>query len=345
MKALVKYAAGVGNVEVRDVPEPACGDDQVKIEVAFCGICGTDLHVYHDTFPNYPPVIMGHEFAGTVAETGRHVRHVSPGDRVTVLPASAVTCGQCIYCRTGRFMFCHKRRGMGHGVNGAFARYAVVRKDQVYEIPQKLPLEEAAVAEPLAAAVQPVLELNAVGPGDVVLVSGPGPIGLMCLKLLGAEGAKTIVACTGRDAVRAEAARAIGAHSVVNVDEQELGPVVLSETGGAGVDFAFECAGAAASAQGCLDALRPLGTYTQVGIFGTKPPFDLDTVIYKQLRVKGSVGYTLDTWQRLARILRQGIVPLADLITHKFPLESWQEAFDVCTNKKGIKVLIYPEAY
>jgi L-iditol 2-dehydrogenase len=343
MKALVKYEAGVGNVEVREVDEPACGDDQVKIEVVFCGICGTDLHVYHDTFPNYPPVIMGHKFAGTIAEVGRRVSHLRPGDRVTVLPASAVICGVCIYCRTGRFMFCPQRRGMGHGVNGALARYAVVRKDQVYKVPQRLTLEEAALCEPLAAAIQPVLELSSIGTGDVVLISGPGPIGLMCLKLLVAEGIKTIVACTSRDGVRAEAARSIGAAVVVNVEHQDLGQVVSAETGGAGVDFAFECAGAAASAAGCLAALRPLGTFTQVGIYGRKPEFDLDTVIYKQLHVKGSVGYTLETWQRLIRILEQARLCLGDLVTHKFPLRRWKEAFDVCARREGIKVLISPE--
>src|ERR1700756_1938396 len=128
MKALVKYASGEGNVEIREVEEPRCGDDQVKLEIAYCGICGTDIHVLHDTFRNYPPVILGHEFSGTVVEVGRNVNHhAALGERVTGLGATAVTCGQCEYCLSGYFIFCSNRRGMGHGVNGAFTRYVVMR--------------------------------------------------------------------------------------------------------------------------------------------------------------------------------------------------------------------------
>src|ERR1035438_7302735 len=106
MKALVKYAPGEGNVDIMDVDEPVCGDNQVKIEVAFCGICGTDLHVLDDTFRNYPPVILGHEFSGVVVEAGRSVPRLALGDSVTVLGASTVICGQCSFCRSGRFIFC-----------------------------------------------------------------------------------------------------------------------------------------------------------------------------------------------------------------------------------------------
>jgi len=129
MKALVKFAKGPGNVEIRDVDDPPCGVDQVKLEVSWCGICGTDLNVYHDTFRNFPPVILGHEISATVVESGSKVQGLALGDRFCILGASAVTCGGCVYCRRGEFMFCPERRGMGHGVNGAFARYVVVRPD------------------------------------------------------------------------------------------------------------------------------------------------------------------------------------------------------------------------
>ena len=110
MKALVKYASGEGNVDIREVEEPRCGDDQVKLEIAYCGICGTDIHVLHDTFRNYPPVILGHEFSGTVVEVGRNVNHhAALGERVTGLGATAVTCGQCEYCLSGYFIFCSNR--------------------------------------------------------------------------------------------------------------------------------------------------------------------------------------------------------------------------------------------
>src|SRR2546422_11537049 len=131
MRALVKYASGPGDVALLDVEEPRCERDQVKIEVAHCGVCGTDLHVLHDTFRNYQPVILGHEFSGTVVEVGEGVSHDAAGHPVTVLAASAVICGSCLYCRTGDFMFCSERRGMGHGVDGALARAAGGPEDPV----------------------------------------------------------------------------------------------------------------------------------------------------------------------------------------------------------------------
>ena len=342
MKALVKYESGVGHVALREVAEPSCGDDQVKIEVSYCGVCGTDLHVYEDTFRNYPPVILGHEFSGHVVELGKNVRHVALGDPVAVLPASAVVCGGCVFCRTGHFMFCAERRGMGHGINGAFARYAVVRKDQAYKVPQELSLAEAALSEPFAAAVQAVTELTNVRLGDVALISGPGPMGLLCLKLLVAEGVKAIVAGTSEDALRLETARRIGASVIVDTNHQDLSTVVAEETRGAGVDVAFECAGAATSARNCLRALKPLGQYTQVGIFGREVSLEFDLIFFKQLRVAGSVGYTVSTWERLQKILDQRAVRLDDLITHTMPLEQWREAFDLCLNKQAIKVLLSP---
>ena len=209
MKALVKYAAGNGHVDIREVDEPICRDDQVKIEVAFCGVCGTDLHVMHDTFRNYPPVILGHELSGTVVETGRDVRDVPLGQRVAVLGATSVTCGECEHCRSGYFIFCPNRRGMGHGVNGGFARYVAARPDQLYPVPDGMTLEEAALSEPFAAIVQAVLEIARVRPGETAVVSGPGPMGLLCLKLLVAEGVTTIVAGTAADRERLDAATPI----------------------------------------------------------------------------------------------------------------------------------------
>src|SRR6185295_14043362 len=225
MKALVKFASGEGNLDILDVPEPACGDNQVKVEVAFCGVCGTDLHVMHDTFRNFPPVILGHEIAGTVVETGRGVAGVAPGTRVTILGATAVTCGQCRYCRAGQFILCANRRGMGHGVNGGFTRYIVVRPDQLYRIPEGFSLDEAAMSEPFAAAVQAVTEVTRVRIGDTALVSGPGPIGLLCLKLLVAEGVKTIVAGAAGDDQRLDAARRFGAAAVVDTSTRDLNEV------------------------------------------------------------------------------------------------------------------------
>ncbi|MBI5767938.1 MAG: alcohol dehydrogenase catalytic domain-containing protein [Verrucomicrobia bacterium] len=342
MRALVKYAAGPGHVELRDVPEPGPADHQVRLEVAACGLCGTDVHVLHDTFRNFPPVILGHEFVGRVVEEGAAVRGtVDRAARYAVLGATAVTCGRCRWCRSGDFMFCPERRGMGHGVNGAFTRYACVRPDQLFRLDDNLPDEEGALVEPLAAAVHAVAEITDVRPGDVALVSGPGPIGLLCLLVLVHHGIKTIVAGTTADATRLALAQQLGAARVVDVQKENLDEIVRTETGGAGVDVAFEVAGAAASARACLDALRPLGSYTQVGHFGRDITVPFDRVGFRQLRVAGSVGYTVATWSRTMKLLAQGLKPTR-IVTHRLPLAEWRQGFDLFERKEAVKVLLTP---
>jgi L-iditol 2-dehydrogenase len=342
MKALVKYAPGEGNLDVLDVDEPRCGDDQVKVEIAYCGVCGTDLHILHDTFRNYPPVILGHECSGVIVEVGRNVTDARSGERVTVLGATAVTCGRCQHCRSGYFIFCKSRRGIGHGVNGAFARYLVARPDQLYRIPDGFSLEEAALSEPFAAAVQAVTEITQARRGETALVSGPGPIGLLCLKLLVAEGIETIVAGAAEDDERLAAARRMGAADVVNVVERPLDVVVRDRTNGNGVDIALECAGHPGSVRGCLDALRPMGRYTQVAICGREIQFPIDQVLYKQLTLRGSITYTARTWQRMMEIYAEGRVRLHDLVSTKLPISEWRQGFDLCADRKALKVLLYP---
>lgn len=344
MKALVKTAPGPGNVQLVDVPEPVCGPGQVKIEVAACGICGTDLHVFHDTFRNYPPVILGHEFAGPVVEVGAEVRGIELGRRYCVLGATAVTCGRCDYCRAGEFMFCPDRRGMGHGVNGAFTARVVARPDQLFALPEDLPTEEGALVEPLAAAVHAVGEIAQLRSGDIALVSGPGPIGLLCVKVLAAAGIKTLVAGAASDGDRLALARRMGAALALDVTQEDLATAVREQTDGRGVDLAFECAGAAPSAAACLRALRPLGQYIQVGHFGRDITLPFDLVAFRQITVRGSVGYTAATWTRAMKLLAQGRIRLGDLITHRLPLERWEEGFALAERKAAGKVLLTAHA-
>jgi L-iditol 2-dehydrogenase len=343
MKALVKHAPGEGNVAILEVDEPPCAANQIKLEIGYCGVCGTDIHVMHDTFRNIPPVILGHEFAGTVVEVGSEVSGVSVGERGAGLGATAVTCGQCRYCLSGDFVFCAERRGMGHGVNGAFARYVVLRPDQLYRVPESFGLDEAALSEPFAAAVRAVTELTPVRIGDVALVSGPGPMGLLCLKLLVAEGIQTIVAGGSDDDTRLDAARKLGAAAVLNVSREDPAIVIEDLTHGKGIDVAFECAGHPESVKACVQALKPMGQYTQVGICGRSIPFPIDQILFKQLTVRGSVCYTAGTWARMMEIYAQGCIRLGDLISARLPISEWERGFSLCLEKKALKVLLYPE--
>jgi len=167
-------------------------------------------------------------------------------------------------------------------------------------------------------------------------------MGLLALKLLVAEGIKTIVSGTDADSSRLELAKQMGAHSVVNVMQQNLMDHVKAETDGFGVDVAVECAGVEASARSCLTAIRPLGHYTQVGHFGKEVTVPLDLVAFKQIRMAGSVGYTAETWIRMMKILEQGKVQLGDVITHKLPLDDWKKGFAACEDKSALKVVLQP---
>jgi len=343
MKALVKHQKGEGHVALMDMAVPICRQDQVLLEVNSCGICGTDLHVYHDRFKNYPPVILGHEFTGKVVELGSEVKGLKINDHFSVLGATAVTCGRCRYCYKGAFMFCKERRGMGHGVHGAFTRYVAVRPDQCFAIPAGVSLDEAALVEPLAAAVHAVVDIARFKLGDMALVSGPGPIGMLCVKLLLGMGINVIVLGTSDDRERLERVRGFGVTTTVMVDKDNLAATVAELTGGAGVDIAFECAGAQESVRNCLEALRPLGQYIQVGHFGRDLLVPWDHIAFKQLKVDGSVGYSRETWYQTMKILAQGKVKVGDLITDRLPLSEWKKGFDLFEQKKAIKVLLFPE--
>ncbi|NND08557.1 MAG: alcohol dehydrogenase catalytic domain-containing protein [Saprospiraceae bacterium] len=341
MQALVKYEQGPGNVRLQDMPEPVCQDNQVLLEVDACGICGTDLHVYHDTFKNYPPVILGHEFVGKVVELGAQIKNISKGDTFSVLGATAITCGSCSYCVKGEFMFCKNRRGMGHGVHGAFAPLAVARPDQLYAVPDKVSLKEAALVEPLAAAVHAVVDVARFKLGDTILVSGPGPIGILCVKLLLRQSLKVLVAGTSQDQMRLDMAKRFGAARVIMVDQEDLQQVIAEETNGEGVDLALETAGAEASVVSCLDALRPMGHYVQVGHFGKFLHLPWDHVAFKQLRIDGSVGYTRETWTQTMKIIEQGFVA-SDIVTHELSLSDWKEGFELNEKKEAVKVILRP---
>jgi len=232
---------------------------------------------------------------------------------------------------------------MGHGVNGAFARYVVIRPDQFYRVPEYLTMEEASLSEPFAAAIHAVNELTEVRFGDTALISGPGPIGLLCLKLLVAEGIKTIVVGTAGDDRRLEAAHRFGAFATINVAEQSPFETARELTNGIGVDVAFECAGHEQSVRACLLALRPMGSYTQVGICGRDIQFPMDQILYKQLRMKGSVCYSTRTWERMMNIFAQGKIRLGDLVSTKLGISDWQKAFSLATDRAGLKILMYPE--
>lgn len=325
------------------MPEPTAGPGQVVIEVHNAGVCGTDIHIFKSEYMINPPVVLGHEMCGKIAEVGCGVTRFKLGDSVTVNPSAGKLCGHCRYCQIGAPFFCVDRAAHGSGINGGFAKYCCVRQEIVFHLPENLDLQTGALCEPLACSLQAVCELTVIEPGDIVVVSGPGPIGIMCAMLAKTRGARVVLLGTSGDANRMAIAKRLGVDHTVDVETNDAKEIINDLTQGYGADVVFECAGAEVSAANCLDIVRKMGQYTQVGIFGTPLRIDMDQVVVKQLRLQGSMCHTWETWERTLRFLRQDLIDLHPLISKRFGLSHWEEAFHDVQAKKGVKFLLYPE--
>jgi len=343
LKAVVKYASGPGNIELRDMPEPIPGPDEVKIEVKAAGICGSDIHVQHGEIKLRvrPPVIMGHEFSGVITEVGSSVSGWKPGDRVTSETAAHV-CGKCIPCRTGNYNICAEKRVIGYWFNGAFAKYCVVPSRLLHRLPENVSYLSGALCEPLACCVNGVLEKTAISPGDVVVVAGPGPIGLLSLQLAKAKGASVILCGTAVDGKRLNLGREMGADVTVNVQEQNPWEVVSGFTDGFGADVFLECSGSPSAVRMGFQLVRRGGSYTQIGLAGRTFEMDFDDVAYKELKVAGSFGQRWICWRRGIKLLETGQIKAEPLISDILSLTDWIAGFRKMEQKEGVKVILKP---
>ncbi|HQY94026.1 zinc-binding dehydrogenase [Caldilinea sp.] len=342
MKAIMKVAPGVGNVEVREIAEPQPGPGQVKLRVHAAGLCGTDLHIYKDEFRSWPPVVLGHEVAGEIVELGAGVEGLTPGTRVTTETYFS-TCGVCRYCRAGNVNLCLERRSIGSAVNGGFTSYLVVPARNLHTLPDNVDFRTGALTEPLACVVHATLTTPTVAPGDVAVIAGPGAIGLLTLQVVKAAGAIAIVLGTDADDHRLALAAQLGADAVVNVQRADAAAVVRDLTvEGLGADVVYECSGAGQAAQQLLTLVRRRGRYVQIGLFGKPVAWNLDQLVYKELTATGSNASTPPSWLRALELMRTGKVRTDLLITHEFPVTAWEKGFATFEDRSGIKTLFVP---
>ncbi len=342
MKAVRKLASGSGNVAICDIPEPDPPKGYVKIAVKAGGICGTDIHILHGGYAFNPPVTLGHEFAGEVVDVGKGVGASLLGSRVTVLPSAMGRCGVCRYCRSGYYVYCTGRSSIGSKTDGGFAEFCVVPQDLIYTLPEDIDYRAGSLAEPLACCVQAVFEETHIVSSDVVVISGPGPIGMICTTLVKSQGATVILCGTGQDRERLSMAPAFGADRTVVVTEEDIEQVARDMTDGYGADVVLECVGVGASVNQCLDAVAPLGQFTQVGLLDHPVEIDFGKLVYKQVRVQGTLGQTWSSWEKTLRLLERGAIDMSRFITHQVPLEKWEEGFDNTEQKRGLKNLLQP---
>jgi L-iditol 2-dehydrogenase len=345
MKALVKTKKGVGFIEVMDVAEPRPGQGEVKIKIAACGICGSDIHVRHDTFPYWPPVILGHEFTGTIVETGPGCRLFKVGERVVAEPHTRA-CGFCYLCRTGNIQICSEKRSPGWGIHGGMAPYIAYPEKLLHRIPDSMTWDQAAVVEPTANIVTDLIERTGVVAGDFVVVLGPGPIGLLAAMVARAAGARdvAIVGTPGDVALRLAKARELGFTRLINVAEADPVKTVLGLTNGLGADIVVECSGAPKAIASTPDLIRKKGKICVIGMTGGKPvevPWDKFSFKVADVIFNLSTSYT--SWDRAIAIIANGLVPSEKVITHREPLANWQKVFDDIENLKALKGLILPQ--
>lgn len=343
MKALVKYARGEGNMEVRDIPEPTPGPGQVKIAVQNAGICGSDLHIYHGdiAIPLNCPVVTGHEFCGIIAEVGEGVSNWKPGDRVTSETAFSF-CGKCVYCRSGFYNLCAERKTLGYWYNGAFTAYTVVPAERVHALPDSIDFVSGAMLEPCACVVHGVAELTHIAVGDVVLVSGPGAIGMIASQIAKAQGATVVLTGIDQDRERLDFAANLGVDYAVDSQRDSLGDVIDELTGGRGADVVLECSGVGAPVTAALDLIKKQGSFTQIGIQAKPVAIDLEKVCMKELKITGSFGSKWTSWEKAIRLVADGRINLKDLAWKALPVTQWRDAFNEFENKEGLKLILQP---
>ena len=339
MKALVKYQRGDGFMEIREVPEPSAGKGEIKIDVRATGICGSDLHIYHDdaVVPIQPPVITGHEFSGVIAEIGAGVTGWKVGDRAVSETAYRV-CGACEPCMTGFYNLCNQRQTIGFWANGAFTNYTVVPAHRVHALPDHTDFVAGALMEPLACVVHAALELTQITAGDIVLVSGPGAIGLSAVQIAKAQGAVVIASGTTQDRKRLELAQTLGADVIIDVMQQPLLDEIQTLTNGRGVDVVLECSGSEKAANDAILSVKKRGKYTQIGLFGRSITVDIEKICFKEIQFTGSLASKWTSWKKALQLVTQEKVQLAPLVSDVLPLTEWEQAFKMFESRQGLKL-------
>lgn len=346
MQALVKFGYNDGDVEIRDIPEPQPGPDEVLLQVKAAGVCGSDVHMWrnHQSWKVKLPLVLGHEFSGVVVQVGERVAGFNPGDRVACETAASV-CGRCVYCLSGNYNMCPHRLGYGALADGAFTRYVAARLQILHHIPDNVPFEHAALTEPICVAYNALVEKTLINPGDTVVIQGPGPIGIMALQVARLRGAGTLIVIGAEiDSRRLAVAAELGAHYTLTLPKDDPVKLARSLGDGFGADLVVDCTGVSQALRQSLELVRPNGRITKIG-WGPQPlDFNLDPLVGKAVTLQGSFSHTYPTWERALQLLSTGQVNLQPVIGGLYPLRRWEEAFRAMESGKNVKsVLVLDE--
>ena len=344
---------GQHDVRIEDVPEPALAPGSVAIDVAWCGICGTDLHEYlegpifipaaghpHPLTHEEEPVTMGHEFSGTVTAVGAEVTDLAPGANVVVEPY--FVCGECAQCAAGRYNLCTSMGFIGlAGGGGGLSEKIVVQRRWVHPIGD-IPLDHAALIEPLAVGHHAFVRSGAAA-GDTALITGAGPIGLLLAALLKAEGLTVIISEVTEARKRMAHATGVADH-VIDPLSEDVSARVLELTGGNGADVGFECTSVNAALDQLFDAVRPAGVIVNVSIWSHPATIDMQKLVLKEIDLRGTIAYVRDHPATIA-LIQEGKIDLAPFITARIDLgDLVQEGLQTLIDHKdtAVKILVHP---
>lgn len=334
-------------MQVTDVDEPEVGPDDVLVQVEACGICGSDIHGYDgSTGRRIPPLVMGHEAAGVVVATGANVDDLPDGTRVTF--DSMVSCGKCDFCRAGRANLCDRRMVLGvscgeYRRHGAFAELISVPRRIVYQLPDSLSFEHAALVEAVSVAVH-AANVTPITLGDTAVVVGTGMIGLLTLQAARAAGASRIIAIDLNDK-RLEAARRLGATDIIRGDQVDAVETVRGMTGGRGADVSFEVVGATPTVKTAIESVRKGGNVTLVGNVSPTVELPLQSVVTREISLHGTCGCNGE-YPQCIDLMARGIIDVEPLITARIGLADGPEWFGRLHtgDPDQMKVVVRPQA-
>jgi L-iditol 2-dehydrogenase len=340
MKAFVKTGRQAGEAGLKDGPAPAPGPGEILLRVAGCGVCGSDLHaVGADAGFEWiePPVILGHEFSGTVEKVGDGVTRVGTGDRVVTIAVQG--CGRCENCRTGSTQLCPNREAVGLSRDGGMAEYALVSARHVVPVPEELDLTRAALAEPLAVAARAVYVRAGVERGQRVVVSGPGPIGAFCAMLARDVGAEVLVTGLEGDARwRLPAVERVGLRTA-NLSDAPLQDHLPHAFGERSPDLWIESSGSVGALSSALEVVRPGGTVVVVGIYADEMTFSPTSAVRRELDVAFSYSCNRADYETALALLDN--LDLGPLM-REYALEDAPDAFAAVGEGRVVKAVLVP---
>jgi len=336
--AVVNYAREKGSVEIREVSKPAIGGDDVLLEVANVGVCGSDLHQWtadHSWPVNYP-VVLGHEFGGVIIELGDKISSWEIGDRVVSETAAVINSNNPL-SRSGHYNLDPDRRGFGYGVDGAMTRYVRVPARCLHRIPDHLMFEKACLAEPCCVAYNAVVGNSRIKPGDRVVVLGPGAIGILCAAISKLCGADVAIVGLDADLQRLKIAEQYQCATIVGDAS-----VWAKKVDGLGADLLIDATGASRALKTALELVRPGGQITKVG-WGPDPlGFSLDPIVQKNVTLQGSFSHHWTIWEKVIYLLAEEKLNVSPIIGGIWPITQWQEAFEKMHHGEVVKSVLKP---